>query len=295
LTPAHRGSSPGQASPAIWGRTGPCACRVACRHVTAGLNRRGFLGAGAAAAGAALAGPPGPAVAAETRSFARVVDLTHTISPELPTYFGQPQISFEPLFTYAKQKFNLNVWTLNEHTGTHVDAPFHFSEDGWTVDRIPAENVVCPLCIVDIAARVQDDPDTQVTPDDLEAYEAEHGPIPPGACVAMRSGWDAHVATDKFRNADAEGVLHFPGFHPEAAAMLMDGRQVVGIGVDTLSLDHGRSKDFAVHYAWLPTNRWGIEAMAGLGGLPPSGATLLVGAPKVKGATGGPARLYALV
>ena len=111
----------------------------------------------------------------------------------------------------------------------------------------------------------------------------------------MHSGWDAHVASDKFRNADAEGVMHFPGFHPEAVAMLMEGRQVVGIGVDTLSLDYGKSKDFAVHHAWLPTNRWGIECMAGLGALPASGATLMVGAPKVKGATGGPARLFALV
>ena len=111
----------------------------------------------------------------------------------------------------------------------------------------------------------------------------------------MHSGWEVHLATDKYRNADADGVMHFPGFHPEAVAMLMEGRQVVGIGVDTLSLDYGQSKDFAVHNAWLPTNRWGIECMAGLGALPASGATLLVGAPKVKGATGGPARLYALV
>ena len=122
-----------------------------------------------------------------------------------------------------------------------------------------------------------------------------HGPIPAGACVAMRSGWDAHVASDKFRNADAEGVMHFPGFHPDAVAMLLEGRQVVGIGVDSLSLDYGKSKDFAVHRSWLPTSRWGIECMAGLGAVPASGATLMVGAPKVKGATGGPARLFALV
>jgi kynurenine formamidase len=184
---------------------------------------------------------------------------------------------------------------ISRQTRAVRQAPFHFSENGRTVDRIPAENLVCPLCIVDVAARARDDADTQVTPDDLKAWEAQHGPIPAGACVAMRSGWNAHVAGPKFRNADAEGVMHFPGFHTEAVAMLMEGRQVVGIGVDTLSLDYGRSKDLAVHYAWLPTNRWGVEAMTGLGGPPASGATLLVGAPEVKSATGGPARLYALV
>ena len=89
--------------------------------------------------------------------------------------------------------------------------------------------------------------------------------------------------------------MHFPGFHPETIAMLVDGRQAVGIGVDTLSLDFGQSKDFAVHYGWLPTNRWGMECMAGLDTVPASGAILIAGAPKVKGATGGPARIFALV
>lgn len=266
-------------------------------HVQAGLNRRGFLGGTAAAlAAGSTAMTALPATAAEPRSFAKVVDLTHTTSPEFPTYFGKPGISFENLYTYAKEKLNLKIWTLNEHTGTHIDSPFHFSENGWTVDLIPAANLVCPLCVVDVAARAETDPDARLTPDDVKAWEAAHGPIPAGACVALRSGWDRFAADAKFRNADAEGVMHFPGFHPETVAMLMgDGRQVAGIAVDTLSLDYGASKDFAVHYAWLPSNRWGLEAVRGLGELPAAGATLVVGAPKVKGATGGPARLYALV
>ncbi len=268
-------------------------CVPGClQHVQSGLNRRGFLGAGALAAGTMLAAP---IATAQTRSFGSVVDLTHTISPEFPTYFGVPGLEMTDKFTYASNKLNLKVWTLNEHTGTHIDAPFHFSENGWTVDQIPVANLVCPLCVIDIAARAQSAADTQVTPDDIKAWEDAHGPIPAGACVAMHSGWEVHLATDKYRNADADGVMHFPGFHTEAVAMLMDGRQVAGIGVDTLSLDYGQSKDFAVHNAWLPTNRWGVECMAGLGALPASGATLLVGAPKVKGATGGPARLYALI
>lgn len=270
-------------------------CVPGClQHVEADLSRRGLLG-GAALAAAAAALPALPAIAAEPRSFSRVLDLTHTVSPEFPTFFGKPGISFEDQFTFAKDKLNLKVWTLNEHTGTHIDSPFHFSADGWSVDRIPVERLVCPLCIVDIAARAEGDPDTQLTPDDLKAWEAAHGPIPAGACVAMRSGWDRHVAGAKFRNADAEGAMHFPGFHPEAAAMLMEGGQAVGIASDTLSLDHGASKDFAVHRAWLPSGRWGVEGIAGLGELPATGATLVVGAPKVAGATGGPTRLMALV
>ena len=98
-----------------------------------------------------------------------------------------------------------------------------------------------------------------------------------------------------FRNADADGVMHFPGFHVEAAEYLMSERNAVGIAVDTLSLDYGRSEDFATHYAWLPTNRWGLEAVANLDQLPASGATLVVGGPTIVGATGGPSRLIALV
>ena len=89
--------------------------------------------------------------------------------------------------------------------------------------------------------------------------------------------------------------MHFPGFHVEAAQYLMSERNAIGIGVDTLSLDFGRSANFATHYAWLPTDRWGLEALANLAALPPSGATLVVGGPMIKGATGGPSRVLALL
>jgi kynurenine formamidase len=88
--------------------------------------------------------------------------------------------------------------------------------------------------------------------------------------------------------------MHFPGFHLEAAKLLEE-RDAAGIAVDTLSLDFGASPDFAVHYAWLPGGRWGIECIANLRELPPTGATLVVGGPKIQGATGGPARVLALV
>ena len=111
----------------------------------------------------------------------------------------------------------------------------------------------------------------------------------------MNSGWDKHVKTDKFRNADGDNKMHFPGFHVEATNMLMEDANVTGIAVDTLSLDHGPSADFATHYAWLPTNRWGIECLANLDAVPATGATLVVGAPKIVGGTGGPSRIFTLM
>jgi kynurenine formamidase len=258
------------------------------------LDRRRLLtGVGLAATAAVL--PQAPALASQPRSFSRVVDLTHPLGPGFPTYFGPPGIEMERLTAFDEDGYNMFRWLLVEHTGTHIDAPIHFSSDGQTADAIPPENLVVPLVIVDIRGKAADDADAQVTPEDLQAFESEHGPVPEGACVAMLSGWAGKTGGDGFRNADADGVMHFPGFHVEAADYLMSERNAIGIGVDTLSLDYGRSADFATHYAWLPTNRWGLECLARLDELPPAGATLVVGSPMIEGATGGPSRVFALV
>lgn len=258
------------------------------------LSRRDlFRSAGAAgvAAAAGFAAAP-PALA---QGHGTVEDLTHELTEDFPTFFGEQQFYLDQRFNYAEHKFNLFELRVNEHTGTHVDAPLHFSADGQSVAEIPVGNLVVPLCVVDIRAKAEADPDAQVTPDDLEAWIAANGEIPDRACVAMNSGWSAHLGTDRFRNADEAGKMHFPGFHVEAAQMLMERTGAVGIASDTLSLDPGTSPDFATHYAWLPTNRWGIECIANLDRLPAAGATLIVGAPKHRGGSGGPARVLALV
>lgn len=274
-------------------------CVPGCRETVARrLSRRRFAGLAAGAAAGVATSPlwQGRAMAAQQqRSFTRVVDLTHRMGPDFPTFFGEPQLSIEVMASYAEDKYNMKKWTVVEHTGTHLDAPFHFSADGRTAEAIPVEDLVVPLAVVDITAKAQEDPDAQLVPEDIKAWEAEHGPLPEGACVAMLSGWGRHVRDAKYRNADTGGTMHFPGFHVEAARMLMEERKVAGIAVDTLSLDHGASPDFATHYAWLPSNRWGLECVANLESLPASGATLVVGAPSIEGATGGPSRVMALV
>jgi kynurenine formamidase len=289
-------------------------CVPKCRQkIVETITRRDFLKTLGLAATAAIAVEPASALAAiatverkplpspvqsipqmQVGFFSKVVDLTHTLTPEFPTFGGQPQFEMETLLTLAEDGYTIFQWTLNEHTGTHMDAPFHFS-DQLTADQIPVSDLIGPLVVVDIRAKAEEDPDALVTPDDLQAWEQSYGEIPPGAIVAMMSGWDAHVATDKFRNADDDGGLHFPGFGLEAIDFLLKEREVKGIMVDTLSLDNGASTTFDVHYNWLPANKWGMEAVANLGELPPFGATVFVGGPKVGGATGGPSRIFALV
>lgn len=273
-------------------------CVPGCQEtVLRRLSRRGFFkGVGGVAAGAAVFSafpPPRPALAATT-SFTKVVDLTHPLGTDFPTFFGKPQLELESMATFDKDGFNMNRWLVVEHTGTHLDAPIHFSKDGSDASEIEVGQLVVPLAVVDIKDKAASDPDYEVTPDDLKAWEAENDDLPAGGCVAMNSGWAAYVNEDKFRNTDADGGMHFPGFSLAAAQYMME-KGVVGMAVDTLSLDFGASKDFAVHYAWLPSGRWGMEAVAGLDEVPAKGATLVVGAPKIKGATGGPSRLFALV
>lgn len=258
------------------------------------LSRRSFFKGTAAMAGAAAVASGVVATPALADGHGGVVDMTHTLSEAFPTFFGVPGVEREQVFNFADNGFNLLSLTVNEHTGTHIDAPLHFSADGQSVDEIPVSSLICPLAVIDIAARAAEDADTQVTPDDIAAWIAAHGEIPDGACVAMYSGWAEKVGGEGFRNTDADGGLHFPGFHAEATAMLLE-TGAVAMAVDTLSLDHGPSADFATHYAWLPEGRYGIENIAGLADVPAAGATLIVGAPKTLGGTGGPARIFAMV
>jgi len=270
-------------------------CVPGCQEtIRATLSRRGFFkGAGTLAAAGIT---PHLADAAPARTFSAAVDLTHTMSPEFPTFFGVRGIEMEKKFDFKKDGFNLYWWRIIEHAGTHLDAPIHFSENGSSVEKIPADTLVVPLAVIDVTAKAAQNPDYLVARDDLTAWERTYGRLPDNCCVAMHSGWGQHVGNAaKFTGKDGAGVLHFPGFSGEAAEWLMRERKATGLAADTLSLDHGPSKDFKVHYGWLPSGRWGLENVANLDKVPPSGATLVVGLAKVKNATGGPVRLLALV
>lgn len=259
------------------------------------LGRRGVLAAMAAATTVlGMSASPAGAQAIRSTAISRAIDLTHTLRPDFPTFDGAPAFQLERVLTFARDGYNLNKFTYFEHVGTHFDAPIHFSTDGATVDAIPVESLVCPLVVLDVRQKAAAMADYQVSPEDIAAFEAQHGRIPAGACVAFNSGWDERAGGAGFRNPDGGNVMRFPGFRPDVAALLLQ-RGVAGVAVDTLSLDNGSSTDFGFHKAWLGAGRWGIEAVANLGALPSSGATLVAGAPKIAGGTGGHGRVIALV
>jgi kynurenine formamidase len=275
-------------------------CPPGCLHnICDRATRRGILKAGFGIGLAAAAGSQfvaSPAVAAQPRSFTDVIDLTHPLYEGFPTFDGSKWFTKEPIFTYAKDKLNINRWTLMEHTGAHMDAPLHFSTDGHSVDLLPITDLIVPLAVVDISQRAQDNPDSAVTRDDIKTWEDKNGPLPEGCIVAMNSGWGKLLDTPRFAGRDDAGKNHTPGFHGETAHMLMTERNVKALGVDTLSLDLGiNTGPFPVHYSWLPSGRWGVECLANLDAVPAKGAQLICGGPKVKGATGGPSRVIALI
>lgn len=258
------------------------------------LSRRGFFTgvAAAAAASAAVTASPAPALAHAAQ---KAEDLTHNLVENFPTYFGDQQFWLKKTNDFAKDGFNINEWRIIEHTGTHIDAPLHFTADGKGVGELAVENLVAPLVVIDIRAKADANADAELTPDDIKAWTDANGELPQGCVVAMLSGWGAHVATDKFRNLGADGKSqHYPGFHLEAVKQLLE-TSTKAIAVDTLSLDFGKSPDFIVHKTWLPSGRYGIEGIANLDRLPAKGATIVVGAPKVPKGSGGPARVIALV
>lgn len=257
------------------------------------LSRRKLFTGAAATTAAVVASGLTTARPALAQAAGKVVDLTHGYDDKFPTFDGNPGILYEPAVKFADSGYQLWKLTIWEHTGTHIDAPLHFSADGTSVADLPAERLVCPLCVIDIKAKARDDANAMVEPSDIEAWVSANGAIPAGACVAMNSGWADKVATPEFRNTP-EGNFAFPGFSKATTDMLA-GLDVACIAVDTLSLDPGNSADFAVHFSWLPGGRYGIENVAGLDQVPAKGATIFVGAPKHKGGTGGPARIMAVV
>jgi kynurenine formamidase len=231
-------------------------------------------------------------------SVSAVVDLTHSINSQVPTYEPGEGASYKvkTVATIDKQGYFAREICLPEHFGTHIDAPAHFAPGLWTVDQIPAERLFAPLAVLDVRAKVSRDPDYQLSMDDIVDWEKANGQIPQGAVVIARTGWESRWNSAKeYRNTDAKGVMHFPGFSLEAARFLVQGRNTIGLGIDTLSIDYGPSQDFRVHKFTLSHSLYHLENVGNLDKVPPAGATVVVAPAKLEGGSGGPVRILAFL
>ncbi len=192
-----------------------------------------------------------------------------------------------------------NTLCASEHGGTHLDAPYHFAEKGWTTEKIPLRSLVAPAVVVDVRAACAADPDHAATVDEIKAFESAHGPVPDGAVVILWTGWGERWPDRKrYLGDDRPGDasrLHFPGFSAEAARYLTETRRVAGAGIDTASIDPGPSQDFQAHRVFAAANVYNLENLDNVELLPPTGATLVALPMTIAGGTGGPVRVMAVL
>lgn len=227
-----------------------------------------------------------------------IIDLGHTLNSKNPYWPGPgyDPFKFEIFATIEKDHVLSGRMTLAEHTGTHLDAPNHFVSGQVSVDKIPLKQLFGPAVVLDVREKVRGNADYQLTPADITGFEQSHGRIPDNAVVFMYTGWDERWDNyEKYKNADAKKVLHFPGFSTDATKMLVEERNIAGIGIDTLSVDYGMSTDFMVHHIAHGKGKFHLENVANLGMMPATGAFVIVAPMKIENGTGGPARIFALI
>jgi kynurenine formamidase len=239
----------------------------------------------------------------------RVVDLTQPLSESTPViglpapFVNTPPLSRRTLSRYddAGPAWAWHVLDLGEHTGTHLDAPIHWitGRDGEDVASIPPGRLVGPAVVIDRTSEVAAEPGYLLSVADLEGFEAEHGPYPPGCWILFRTGWGARAQdAEAFINLGPEGPVT-PGPDVEAAHWLATERDIAGFGVETVGIDAGAAggfdPPFPVHQHLLGNGRYGLTQLANLEELPETGAVIVVSPLKLVGGTGSPARALALV
>lgn len=238
-----------------------------------------------------------------------VVDLTATLSAstpvlELPPEFGQTaQFELEEISRYDDRgpAWYWNNFRSGEHTGTHFDAPNHWvtGKDLADVASVPAGRLIGPAVMLDFSSEVAKDSDFLIEVDHIRAWESEHGVLPDGGWLLVRTGWDAHTGSqDSALNVDDSGP-HTPGLSAECAKWVAQESAVIGMGVETVGTDAGAAfgfdPPFPCHSYLMGSDKYGLTQLQNLAMLPPTGSVLIAGPLRIESGSGSPARVLALV
>lgn len=229
---------------------------------------------------------------------ADIVDLTWPLNEKNGYWPGGGYKPFElkTIATLEKNGVLSKAFSMPEHLGTHIDAPNHFEPNQPSVAEIDPKLLIGPGVVIDMAPQVEVHADAMLMPADIIHWEKTHGTIPEGAIVLLNTGWARFWKNYvRYKNQDATGGLHFPGYSGEAARWLIRNRNIRGIGIDTLSIDRGQSRKFEVHHIINGAGRYGLENVAHLDQLPPRGFHLIVAPIRIESGSGGPARILAIV
>ena len=244
----------------------------------------------------------GPVLALNIGDY-RLVDLSHAFNsdtlywPTSPSRFEKEQLAFGP--TEGGGFYAAFSVCTPEHGGTHLDAPLHFAAVGMATDQIPLERLMAQAIVIDVSAQVGADHNYRLSVRDVLEFENRHGPVEPGSIVLLRTGWSQYWPDAKaYLGDDTPGdasKLQFPSYGAEAAQLLVEDRQVALLGVDTASIDYGRSKDLPVHRIVAAHNVSGLENLTALDQLPATEFVIIALPMKIEGGSGGPVRVVALV
>jgi kynurenine formamidase len=227
--------------------------------------------------------------------FTGIVDLTHTSSGKTHPRLSSHSLSGPVRTAALVQKDAPRHITTSASSNTSIDAPAHLLRGMWTVDQIPPERLIAPLVVLDVTEQVRRNPDYEVSVEDIAHWEQIHGEIPGGAVVLARTGWGSRWSSNKdYRNSDKNGIMHFPGYSHQTAQFLVEGRAVLALGIDTLSVDPGSSKTLSVHEYTLAHSVYHLENVANLERVPDAGAVVVVAPMKLEGEVDGPVRILAL-
>ena len=239
----------------------------------------------------------------------RVVDLSQPLGPSTPViglppiFASSPVVTITPISRYDEKgpAWYWNTLTFGEHTGTHFDAPVHWvtGKDlpDNACDTIPPRRFVGPACVIDVSADVAKNPDFLLTPARIEAWEKQHGRIPRGAWVLLRTGWSTRADAAAFLNVRDDGP-HSPGFDAAASRLLAHERDVTGVGVETIGTDAGQAgtfdPPFPNHNIMHGAGKFGLASLCNLEQLPPTGAIIVAAPLKIVNGSGSPLRVIAL-
>ena len=238
-----------------------------------------------------------------------IVDLTQPLGPDTPViglppiFASSPGVSIDVISRYDEKGpgWYWNTVRFGEHTGTHFDAPIHWitGKDlpDNACDTIPAARFVGPACVIDVEREVAADADFLLTPARIAQWESEHGRIPKGAWVLLRTGWSRRTDRSAFLNAGADGP-HSPGFHATASTMLARDRDVLGVGVETIGTDAGQAgtfdPPFPNHGIMHGAGKFGLASLCNLDRLPATGAVVIAAPLKIVRGSGSPVRVFAI-
>ena len=234
----------------------------------------------------------------------RIVDLTYPFDSDSVYWPTAETFKLETDFEGVTDKgyfYSAYRFSAAEHGGTHLDAPVHFAKGRNSVDQIPLEQLTGPGLVVDVTAQCTKDPDYLISTADIQNWERRNGRIAAGSIVLLRTGFGRYypdrkkyLGTDE-RGAAAVAKLHFPGLDPAAARWLTTNRSIKAIGLDTASIDRGQSTLFESHRALFEKNVPAFENVANLDQLPVKGFTVIALPMKIKGGSGGPLRIIAML